>query len=88
MKPIRGDALFWFNLDSSGGYDTRNIHMGCPVVYGNKWIANKWVHWMDQMWNYPCIGKKKLLLILFSLKKLFYFFIFFSYSRNCWQTLH
>ena len=60
MKPIRGDALFWFNLDSSGGYDTRNIHMGCPVVYGNKWIANKWVHWMDQMWNYPCIGKKNM----------------------------
>ena len=54
VKPKNGDALFWFNLDSSGDYDTRNIHLGCPVMYGNKWIANKWVKWHDQAWNYPC----------------------------------
>ena len=56
--PRMGDALFWFNLDSAGDYDTRNIHLGCPVLYGNKWIANKWVHWLDQMWKYPCMVDK------------------------------
>ena len=58
VKPRLGDALFWFNLDSAGDYDTRNIHLGCPVLHGNKWIANKWVHWLDQMWNYPCYRQK------------------------------
>ena len=24
------------------------------VAFGNKWIANKWVKWTGQMWNYPC----------------------------------
>ena len=37
-----------------GVLDSRNFHLGCPVVYGNKWIANKWVHWIPQMWNYQC----------------------------------
>ena len=58
VAPKMGDALFWFNLDSAGDYDTRNIHLGCPVLYGNKWIANKWVHWLDQMWKYPCLVDK------------------------------
>jgi hypothetical protein len=55
IKPKAGDAAFWFNLDSRGIYDSRNFHLGCPVLYGNKWIANKWVKWSDQMWNYPCL---------------------------------
>ena len=58
VRPQLGDALFWFNLDSAGDYDTRNIHLGCPVLHGNKWIANKWVHWLDQMWKYPCFRQK------------------------------
>ena len=57
-KPKAGDALFWFNLNSLGNYDTRNMHLGCPVLYGNKWIANKWVKWLDQMWAYPCLVDK------------------------------
>ena len=28
------------------------------VMYGNKCIANKWVRWLDQMWNYPCLVNK------------------------------
>ncbi len=42
-----------------GTLDSRNFHLGCPVVYGNKWIANKWVHWIPQMWNYPCYVNKE-----------------------------
>ena len=29
------------------------------VGFGNKWIANKWVKWTGQMWNYPCGTKKR-----------------------------
>ena len=36
-----GSALVWWNLRSDGSLDSRNHHMGCPVIRGNKWIANK-----------------------------------------------
>ena len=36
-----GAALVWWNLRSDGSLDSRNHHMGCPVIRGNKWIANK-----------------------------------------------
>ena len=49
-----GAALVWWNIRSDGTLDSRNHHMGCPVVRGNKWIANKWVKWPSQMWRYPC----------------------------------
>ena len=58
VKPEHGDALFWFNVDSAGYSDSRNFHVGCPVMHGNKWIANKWIHWTSQMWSYPCLAKK------------------------------
>merc|ERR1712172_384812 len=35
-----GSALVWWNLRSDGSLDSRNHHMGCPVIRGNKWIAN------------------------------------------------
>ena len=49
-----GSALVWWNLRSDGSLDSRNHHAGCPVLHGNKWIANKWVKWPSQMWRYPC----------------------------------
>ena len=53
-KGILGAALIWWNIRSDGSLDSRNHHTGCPVVRGNKWIANKWVKWPSQMWRYPC----------------------------------
>lgn len=48
----------FFSLNESGGklyfYD-----FGNAVLYGNKWIANKWVHWHAQMHEYPCYVKTK-----------------------------
>ena len=46
---------FYFPQDSSSRYDTRNYHMGCPVLHGNKWIANKWIKTRAQIWRYPCL---------------------------------
>ena len=54
LPTVEGDAVFWFNIRSDGGFDSRNMHGGCPVLWGNKWIANKWVLWTEQMWRYTC----------------------------------
>ena len=55
VKPEAGKAVFWFNIHSNGEFDSRTFHLGCPVIHGNKWIANKWVKWSAQMLkNYPC----------------------------------
>ena len=29
--------------------DSRMNHLGCPVLYGDKWIGNKWVRWQEQV---------------------------------------
>ena len=54
VEPVEGDALFWFNIRSDGGFDSRIFHTGCPVLWGDKWIANKWVRWSGQAGRYPC----------------------------------
>ena len=55
VKPKKGTALYWSNLKSDGKFDTRSSHLGCPVIFGNKWIANKWVRWHGQMDKIKCI---------------------------------
>ena len=42
VQPVKGSALYWFNMGAQNNYDSRVFHLGCPVLYGNKWIANKW----------------------------------------------
>jgi hypothetical protein len=54
VKPQKGDALFWLTVKNDGEYDSRMFHMGCPVVYGNKWVVTKWLYSDDQMWVHPC----------------------------------
>ena len=45
VKPVAGSALMWVNIRSNGLFDAK---------VGNKWIANKWVLWADQMFHYSC----------------------------------
>ena len=54
VAPIQGSALFWFNKGADMSADSRNFHLGCPVSYGNKWIANKWIKHTAQFRNYRC----------------------------------
>ena len=46
-----GSALVWWNLRSDGSLDSRNHHMGCPVIRGNKWIANKVSGELGKCWK-------------------------------------
>ena len=54
VKPVKGSALFWFNIGPNMHYDSRVVHLGCPVMHGNKWIANKWIKSLANFKNYPC----------------------------------
>ncbi|CAI5529135.1 unnamed protein product [Closterium sp. Naga37s-1] len=44
VKPIKGDALLFFNMLPDGTPDESSLHHACPVVEGEKWSAPKWIH--------------------------------------------
>nr|XP_039269092.1 prolyl 4-hydroxylase subunit alpha-1-like [Styela clava] len=54
VKPIKGSAVFWYNLYPSGEGDLRTNHAACPVLNGVKWVANKWIHERDQEFKRSC----------------------------------
>lgn len=37
VRPVKGSALVWYNLHSTGHRDWRTKHAGCPVRSGSKW---------------------------------------------------
>ncbi|XP_077492004.1 prolyl 4-hydroxylase subunit alpha-1-like [Amblyomma americanum] len=58
LKPRVGDALFWYDVEPYDGskapetfsfwhqkrkVDERTQHVGCPVLWGSKWIVTKWI---------------------------------------------
>jgi len=54
MTPTLYDALFWYNLLPSGEGDLRTRHAACPVLLGEKWVSNKWIHEKGQEFLRPC----------------------------------
>ena len=64
VKPVEGVALYWFNINADMCYDSRVLHFGCPVIYSNKWIANKWIKILPQVKHYPCSEQKKYYSII------------------------
>uniref|UniRef100_A0A671SN96 procollagen-proline 4-dioxygenase n=1 Tax=Sinocyclocheilus anshuiensis TaxID=1608454 RepID=A0A671SN96_9TELE len=47
-------ALFWWNLHINGQGNVDTLHAGCPVIVGDKWVANKWVHEYGQEFQRHC----------------------------------
>ncbi|NXW51364.1 P4HA3 hydroxylase, partial [Nyctiprogne leucopyga] len=45
---------FWWNLRRNGDGDGDTLHAGCPVLAGDKWVANKWIHEHGQEFRRPC----------------------------------
>ncbi|XP_066927150.1 prolyl 4-hydroxylase subunit alpha-2-like [Clytia hemisphaerica] len=58
--PSKGDAVFWWNLKQNGEGDEETRHAGCPVLMGQKWIANWWIHEHGQEFGRPCSLDKHL----------------------------
>lgn len=54
VKPKKGSAVFWYNLFPSGEGDYRTRHAACPVLVGNKWVSNKWLHERGQEFRRRC----------------------------------
>ncbi|XP_020845242.1 prolyl 4-hydroxylase subunit alpha-3 [Phascolarctos cinereus] len=54
---VKNAALFWWNLHRSGEGDGDTLHAGCPVLVGDKWVANKWIHEYGQEFRRPCSSK-------------------------------
>nr|XP_026690744.1 prolyl 4-hydroxylase subunit alpha-1-like [Ciona intestinalis] len=53
-KPIKGSAVFWYNVFPSGEPDLRTYHGACPVAFGNKWAGNKWIREAGEMFRRKC----------------------------------
>ncbi|XP_030295628.1 prolyl 4-hydroxylase subunit alpha-3 isoform X1 [Sparus aurata] len=47
-------AIFWWNLHRNGQGDEDTLHAGCPVLIGDKWVANKWIHEHGQEFQHRC----------------------------------
>uniref|UniRef100_A0A7N6AFX5 procollagen-proline 4-dioxygenase n=1 Tax=Anabas testudineus TaxID=64144 RepID=A0A7N6AFX5_ANATE len=54
VQPKKGTAVFWYNLHPSGEGDYRTRHAACPVLVGNKWVSNKWIHERGQEFRRRC----------------------------------
>ncbi|XP_058601450.1 prolyl 4-hydroxylase subunit alpha-3 isoform X3 [Onychostoma macrolepis] len=51
---VENGALFWWNLHRNGQGNVNTLHAGCPVIVGDKWVANKWVHEYGQEFQRRC----------------------------------
>ncbi|XP_021343226.1 prolyl 4-hydroxylase subunit alpha-1-like [Mizuhopecten yessoensis] len=54
ILPVKGSAVFWYNLLPSGVRDERSMHGSCPVLLGSKWITTKWILEIGQEFRQPC----------------------------------
>ncbi|XP_063046589.1 prolyl 4-hydroxylase subunit alpha-1a [Engraulis encrasicolus] len=54
VRPLKGTAVFWYNLFPSGEGDYSTRHAACPVLVGNKWVSNKWIHERGQEFRRRC----------------------------------
>lgn len=54
VKPVRKSAAFWYNMNHNGEYQKNTLHAACPVLYGEKWVSNKWIRVNGEMFTRPC----------------------------------
>ncbi|XP_065651339.1 prolyl 4-hydroxylase subunit alpha-1 isoform X1 [Hydra vulgaris] len=52
--PSKGDAVFWFNLKRNGKGNPNTRHAACPVLVGQKWVSNWWIHEFGQIFRRKC----------------------------------
>lgn len=53
-RPVKNAAVFWYNYKHSGVSEPKSLHAGCPVLIGEKWVANKWIREFGQEFRRPC----------------------------------
>merc|ERR1739848_50483 len=48
LEKLTSSLMYWHLRRTDGSTDSRMNHLGCPVLFGDKWIGNKWVRWQEQ----------------------------------------
>lgn len=54
LKPEIGAAAFWYNLYKNGEGIIETVHGACPVLMGEKWVANFWIRQRGQFSTRRC----------------------------------
>ncbi|UXI20501.1 complexin [Sarcoptes scabiei] len=54
VDPQKGSAIFWYNLFRNGEGILDTVHGACPVLLGEKWVANYWIREHGQMFKRKC----------------------------------
>ncbi|KAG0727500.1 Prolyl 4-hydroxylase subunit alpha-3 [Chionoecetes opilio] len=54
LTPQKGAAVLWFNMKRNGNFNPRTLHGGCPVLLGQKWVANRWIRENANFLRRPC----------------------------------
>ncbi|KAE8736168.1 putative prolyl 4-hydroxylase 3 [Hibiscus syriacus] len=49
VKPKMGDAFLFWSMRPDAKLDPSSLHVGCPVISGNKWTSTKWLHVEEYM---------------------------------------
>ena len=58
ISPQKGTGAFWYNLKRNGKSNNKTEHAACPVVLGQKWVSNIWIHEHHQEFNRKCTLNK------------------------------
>jgi prolyl 4-hydroxylase len=45
VRPVKGNAVLFYNCNPEGREDPLTLHGGAPVIRGEKWIATKWLRY-------------------------------------------
>ena len=52
--PVKNAAVFWYNLKRNGDGNFWTRHAACPVLAGQKWVSNWWIHEYGQFQKRKC----------------------------------
>lgn len=58
IPPIKNGAAFWYNLKPCGESDDSTRHAACPILVGQKWVANYWIHERGQEFRRKCVANE------------------------------
>nr|XP_022294072.1 prolyl 4-hydroxylase subunit alpha-1-like isoform X2 [Crassostrea virginica] len=54
VQPVKGSALFWYNIKKNSEKDTRSLNADCPVLIGSKFVCRKWILEAGQAFRRKC----------------------------------
>lgn len=53
-RSIKGTGVFWYNLKRNGTGSTDTKHAARPVLLGENWVSNLWIHEQGQEFRRQC----------------------------------